>query len=98
VTAAIADRDVHRRLVEPGADASLLATLHPVEAQLRRLAAVLGGPEPRRHAAEHDAIIDALADGDHDLAAARLRAHLAARLPALLDAAGGRVAAEPEPA
>ena len=95
VSAAIADRDVHRRLVEPGADESLLATLRPVQAALRRLLTVHGSGEPRRHAAEHDAIIDALAGGDHELAAGRLRAHLAARLPALLDAthgvaAGGR--------
>lgn len=97
VSAAIADRDVHRRLVEPGADETLLSTLRPVQAALRRLLTVHGASEPRRHAAEHDAIIDALADGDHELAAGRLRAHLSARLPALVDAAH-RVAAGGGPA
>ena len=68
VSAAIADREVHRRLVEPGDDAG----------------------DVRRHAAEHDAIIDALAAGDVAAAAVRLRDHVAGRLPALLDAVGTR--------
>jgi DNA-binding GntR family transcriptional regulator len=86
VTAAVADREVHRRLVEGCADNALLATLRPVEAALRRLRPV-GGSSPRSHAAEHDAVIDALAAGDNALASERVRAHVAGRLPALLAAA-----------
>jgi DNA-binding GntR family transcriptional regulator len=97
VAAAIADRDVHRRLVEPGADAVLLDTLRPAQAALRPLAA--GGPvgDVRRHAAEHDEIIDALAAGDVATAADRLRAHVTRRLPALLDAVASRTGGAPAP-
>lgn len=86
VTAAIADRDVHRALVERDAETSLLATLRPVQAALRRLPMTLGAGAAQRHAAEHDAVIAALAAGDHDLAARRLRGHLRGRLPDLLRA------------
>jgi DNA-binding GntR family transcriptional regulator len=91
VTAAIADREVHRRLVEPCADERLLATLRPVQAALRRVRAS-GGPSPRAHAAEHDAIIDALAARDTPLASERLRAHVAGRLPDLLAGLAGLAA------
>ena len=83
-------REVHRQLVEACADDTLLATLRPVQAALRRVRPS-GGPSPRAHAAEHDAIIDALAARDAPLASERVRAHVAGRLPALLAgvAAGG---------
>jgi DNA-binding GntR family transcriptional regulator len=90
VSAAIADREVHRRLVEPGADDSLLGTLCPVQARLRAVAVAGAERDPRRHATEHDAVIDALADGDHARAAERLRAHVAGRLPGLLAAVASR--------
>jgi DNA-binding GntR family transcriptional regulator len=86
VTMAIADREVHRLLVESCGDASLLGTLTPVQAALRRLPAADDPGAPRRHAAEHEAVIDALAAGDQELAARRLRAHDAGRLPELLAA------------
>jgi len=93
VTAAIADREVHRRLVDTCGDDALLATLRPVDATLRRLRPVRGvrGAAARSHAAEHDAVIDALEAGDNALASERLRAHVAGRLPELLGAvaAGG---------
>jgi DNA-binding GntR family transcriptional regulator len=90
VAAAIADRDVHRRLVEACSDESLLGTLEPIEAALRHLAATGGVRDPERHATEHDAVIDALAAGDNAGAAERLRKHVAARLPALLAAVATR--------
>jgi DNA-binding GntR family transcriptional regulator len=97
VSAAIADREVHRRLVEPGADAVLLGTLRPAEAALQPLAARDDAGDVRRHAAEHDAIIDALAAGDVAAAAVRLRDHVAGRLPALLDAVGTRTGSAAAP-
>jgi DNA-binding GntR family transcriptional regulator len=97
VTAAIADRDVHRRLVEPGADAVLLDTLRPAQAALRPLAAKHHVADVRRHAAEHDAIIDALAAGDVAGAAQRLREHVTGRLPALLDAVASRTGSREPP-
>jgi DNA-binding GntR family transcriptional regulator len=90
VAAAIADRDVHRRLIEPGADAILLDTLRPAQTALRPLAADGHAGDARRHAAEHDEIIDALAAGDIAAAADRLREHVTGRLQPLLDAVGTR--------
>jgi GntR family transcriptional regulator, transcriptional repressor for pyruvate dehydrogenase complex len=91
VTAAIADRDVHRALAEACGDDSLLGTLLPVQATLRRLPAIQGAGAQRRHAAEHDAIIDALAAGDNELASRRLRAHVGGHLPEVLRALRGRL-------
>jgi DNA-binding GntR family transcriptional regulator len=90
VTAAIADGEVHALLVEPGADEEVLAMLRRVRDTLRTCAAThpRGGAE--RHAAEHDAVIDALSDGDHALAATRLREHVARGLPALLEGVANR--------
>jgi len=85
VAAAIADRDFHSGLVEPCPDEQLLATLRPVQEALQAPAARTADA-PGRHAADHDRVIEALADGDNARAAERLRAHLAARLPALLAA------------
>jgi DNA-binding GntR family transcriptional regulator len=83
VAAAIADREFHRRLVERCPDDELLAMLRPVQAALQAPTASRSRPL-RRHVADHNRIIEALADGDHDDAAERLRAHVGARLPALL--------------
>jgi DNA-binding GntR family transcriptional regulator len=88
VAAAIADREFHRRLVEHCADTALLDTLGPVEAALHTPAAFGRPGDVRRHAAEHDRVIDALGRGDTARAAERLREHVAGRLPALLAAAG----------
>jgi DNA-binding GntR family transcriptional regulator len=90
VTAAIADYEVHRRLVEASADPALLATLRPVRAALRTLAVGSGARDVRRHAGEHDAVIAALAAGDHARAAERLRRHVVGGLPALLAGVAGR--------
>ena len=90
VAAAIADREVHRRLVEPGADAILLDTLRPAQTALRQLAADGHAGDARRHAAEHAEIIDGLAAGDIAGAADRLRDHVTGRLEALLDAVASR--------
>jgi DNA-binding GntR family transcriptional regulator len=90
VTAAIADHEVHRRLVEPSSDPALLATLRPVRAALRPLTVGGAARDVRRHADEHDAVIAALAAGDHARAAERLRRHVAGGLPALLAGVAGR--------
>jgi DNA-binding GntR family transcriptional regulator len=90
VTAALADRDLHARLVEPGAGAELRRTLRPIEAALQPLAVGGDARGVRRHADEHDAVIDALAEGEHARAAERLREHLAGRLPALLGGVANR--------
>jgi DNA-binding GntR family transcriptional regulator len=95
VSAAIADREVHRALAEACGDESLLETLMPVQATLRRVPAIQGAGAQRRHAAEHDAIIDALGAGDNELAARRLRSHIGDHLPELLRALDGRVAGRP---
>ncbi len=94
VSAAIADREVHRALAEACGDESLLETLTPVQATLRRVPAIQGAGAQRRHAAEHDAIIDALGAGDNELAARRLRAHIGGHLPELLRALAGRAAGQ----
>jgi DNA-binding GntR family transcriptional regulator len=91
VAAAIADHEVHLRLVEASSDPALLAALRRVRAALRPLAP--GGAaahDVRRHADEHDAVIAALAAGDHARAAERLRRHVAGGLPELLAGVAGR--------
>jgi DNA-binding GntR family transcriptional regulator len=90
VTAAIADHEVHQRLVEAAADPALLATLRRVRAALRPLAAVGAARDVGRHADEHDAVIAALAAGDHARAADRLRRHVAGGLPELLAGVASR--------
>jgi GntR family transcriptional regulator, transcriptional repressor for pyruvate dehydrogenase complex len=91
---AIADHDFHSRLVERCGDERLLATLGPVREALYRWQARLE-PDPRevrRAAREHDAIVDALAGGDHVTAAQLVREHVAGGLPGLLDALAGQPA------
>jgi DNA-binding GntR family transcriptional regulator len=90
VAAAIADHEVHLRLVEASSDPALLATLRRVRAALRPLAAGGAAHDVRRHADEHDAVIAALAAGDHARAAERLRRHVAGGLPELLAGVAGR--------
>jgi DNA-binding GntR family transcriptional regulator len=87
---AVADHDLHRRLVEPCTDERLLATLAPLRRSLLRwqAAAELDDAEVVVAASEHDAVIDLLALGDHEGAAERLRDHVAAGLPPLLAALG----------
>jgi DNA-binding GntR family transcriptional regulator len=86
---AVADHDLHRRLVEPCGDERLLRTLAPVHRLLHRwqAAADVDDATVVVAASEHDSIIDMLALGDHEGAAQRLREHIAAGLPALLAAA-----------
>jgi DNA-binding GntR family transcriptional regulator len=86
---AVADHDLHRRLVEPCADERLLRTLAPLRRLLHRwqAAADVDDATVVVAASEHDSIIDMLAIGDHEGAAQRLREHIAAGLPALLAAA-----------
>ena len=85
---AVADHDFHSRLVERCGDERLLATLAPVRAALYRWqAAITPVPaETARAADEHDAIVAALARGDHISAAQRVRKHVAGGLPGLLGA------------
>jgi GntR family transcriptional repressor for pyruvate dehydrogenase complex len=83
---AIADHDFHSRLVERCGDERLLGTLAPVRESLYRWQARLT-PRPDEVASaadEHDAIVEALARGDHAAAAQRVREHVAGGLPGLL--------------
>ena len=83
---AIADHDFHSRLVERCGDERLLGTLAPVRESLYRWQARMT-PRPdeiARAADEHDAIVEALARGDHETAADRVREHVAGGLPGLL--------------
>jgi DNA-binding GntR family transcriptional regulator len=85
---AIADHDFHSRLVERCGDARVLETHGPVREALYRWQSRLD-PDPgevARAAHEHDAIVDALAAGDHVTAAERVREHVAGGLPGLLGA------------
>jgi DNA-binding GntR family transcriptional regulator len=86
---AVADHDLHRRLVEPCGNERLLRTLAPVRRALHRWQAAADVDDATIvvAASEHDAIIDLLALGDHEGAAQRLREHIAADLPALLTTA-----------
>jgi DNA-binding GntR family transcriptional regulator len=89
---AVADHDFHSRLVERCGDERLLDMLAPVREALYRWQAALA-PDPReiaRAADEHDAIVDALARGDHVTAAQRVRSHVAGGLPGLLGVLDGR--------
>ena len=89
---AIADHDFHSRLVERCGDERLLDTLAPVREALYRWQIRLD-PDPHevaRAAREHDAIVDALAGGDHVTAARLVREHVAGGLPGLLGALDGR--------
>jgi DNA-binding GntR family transcriptional regulator len=83
---AVADHDFHSRLVERCGDERLLGTLAPVRDALYRWHTRLE-PDPEevaRAAGEHDAIIDALAAGDHVTASQLVREHVAGGLPGLL--------------
>jgi DNA-binding GntR family transcriptional regulator len=85
VAATIADREFHRRLVELCPDDRLLATLRSIWAALQAPEAQRAG-RVRRHAADHDRVIEALADGDNARAGELVRGHVISRLPALLAA------------
>jgi DNA-binding GntR family transcriptional regulator len=78
-SAARAEHDFHRRLVERCGDARLLAVLVPVQDALLeyRRAAPVGGSDP-------EAIVAALENGDLEAAALRLRATFASTLARLL--------------
>jgi DNA-binding GntR family transcriptional regulator len=83
---AVADHDFHSRLAERCGDERLLATLAPVRDALYRWQTRLE-PDPEevaRAAREHDAIIDALAAGDHVTGSQLVREHVAGGLPGLL--------------
>jgi DNA-binding GntR family transcriptional regulator len=83
---AVADHDFHSRLVERCGDERLIATLAPVRDALYRWQTRLE-PDPAevaRAAGEHDAIVDALAAGDHVTAPQLVREHVAGGLPGLL--------------
>jgi DNA-binding GntR family transcriptional regulator len=83
---AMADHDFHSRLVERCGDEQLLDTLGPVRDALYRWQTRVAPDrdEVARAAHEHDAIVDALADGDHDAAAELVRGHVADGLRELL--------------
>jgi DNA-binding FadR family transcriptional regulator len=83
-----ADDDFHRRLAEGCGNPHLLAALRPIKRALLRYERIYM-VEPARieqSAAQHDAIIEALAHGDHALAAQRVRENLSGGLPALSSA------------
>ena len=87
---AISDHDFHSRLVERCGDERVLETHGPVREALYRWQSRLE-PDPgevARAAHEHDAIVDALAAGDHVTAAERVREHVAGGLPGRLGALG----------
>jgi DNA-binding GntR family transcriptional regulator len=89
---AIADHDFHSRLVERCGDERLLATLEPIREALHRWQARVN-PDPdkvARAADEHEAIVDALAAGDHLTAAQLVREHVVGGLPVLLSAVDRR--------
>jgi DNA-binding GntR family transcriptional regulator len=90
---AVADHDFHSRLVERCGDERLLGTLGPVRDALYHWQTQLepDAAQVARAAREHDAIVDALADGDHAAAAELVREHVAGGLPVLL----GAVEAQP---
>jgi DNA-binding GntR family transcriptional regulator len=91
---AVADHDFHSRLVERCGDERLLATLGPVRDALYRWQTRLepDAAQVARAAREHDAIVDALADGDHATAAQLVREHVAGGLPVLLGAVEAQAA------
>ena len=78
-SAARAEHDFHRRLVERCGDARLLAVLTAVQDELLeyRRAAPVGGSDP-------EVIVAALESGDHEAAALRLRATFDSTLARLL--------------
>jgi DNA-binding GntR family transcriptional regulator len=91
---AVADHDFHSRLVERCGDERLLELLGPVRDAIYRWQ-TQRTPDPgevARAAHEHGAIVDALAESDHERAADLVRAHVAGGLRGLLDGA------EPHPA
>jgi DNA-binding SARP family transcriptional activator len=86
--AAVADDDFHRRLTANCGNAHLLAALDPIRRELLAYEHVYMREPVRveRSAAQHDAIIDALARGDHAGAAQLLRGNLSSGLPDLREA------------
>jgi DNA-binding GntR family transcriptional regulator len=85
--AAAADDDFHRILTERCENPHLLAALRPIKQALLRYEGVYMSDPGRiaESAAEHDAIIDALASDDQAAAAALVRANLSGGLPDLTD-------------
>ncbi len=87
-TAILADDEFHRRLTAGCGNQHLLAALDPIRRELLRYERVYMREPVRveRSAAQHDAIIEALARGDHPEAAHLLRQNLAHGLPDLREA------------
>jgi DNA-binding GntR family transcriptional regulator len=83
-----ADDDFHRQLTAGCGNEHLLAALRPVRRALLRYEQVYMRDPARveRSAAQHDAIIEALARGDHAEASQRVRENLAGGLPELTTA------------
>jgi DNA-binding SARP family transcriptional activator len=86
--AIMADDDFHRRLTADCGNPHLLAALDPIRRALLRYERVYMREPARveRSVAQHEAIIEALARGDHAEAAQRLSANLAHGLPDLREA------------
>jgi DNA-binding GntR family transcriptional regulator len=89
--AATADDDFHRLLTVGCGNEHLLAALAPIKRALLRYERVymLEPERVDRSAAQHDAIIAALARGDHAEAAQRVRGNLAYGLDELRDVIDG---------
>ena len=83
--AARADDDFHRRLTAGCGNAHVLEVLDIVHKALERYERLyLTSPDRlARSVAEHDAIIEAIEAGDHDLAADRVRVNFTSGLPDL---------------
>ena len=83
---AVADHDFHSRLAERCGDERLLGTLGPVRDAIYRWQTQLSpdAAQVARAAREHDAIVDALACGNHATAAQLVREHVAGGLRSLL--------------
>jgi DNA-binding GntR family transcriptional regulator len=84
-TAALADDEFHRRLTGACTNADLMEVVDLVRKALMRYERLyLLSPERlKRSVAEHEAIIEALVAGDHELAAERVRVNFTSGLPDL---------------
>jgi DNA-binding GntR family transcriptional regulator len=81
--AALADDEFHRRLTASCTNANLMEVVDLVRRALMRYERLyLLSPERlKRSVAEHEAIVEALEAGDHELAAERLRVNFTSGLP-----------------
>jgi len=91
-TAARADDLFHERLIESCGNAQLLELVRPMREQLMAYERQYFSTQDRRAgpAAQHAAIVDALAAGDHERAAALVRQNFTTALPGQSVGGGGQ--------